>query len=135
MGNRCHVLRILLHQLLCQQDIDAAWTKHPLLDTPYPSRQLGYFWASGVIEQDREVQHPYSSLLKKGTGSEPACENAAENNDREVPVPLFQQTDRPARYLAGNSWHYDHLLRLVESVVAQPSETSKNVIATPWPTS
>jgi hypothetical protein len=35
-----------------------------------------------------------SSPLKKGTGSEPASENAVKNNDREVPVPFFQQTAR-----------------------------------------
>jgi sugar transferase EpsL len=32
-----------------------------------------------------------NSLLKKGTGSEHAVENTAENGGREVPVPLFQQ--------------------------------------------
>jgi hypothetical protein len=32
------------------------------------------------------------SLLKKGgTGSKPTRENAAKNNDREVPVPLFHK--------------------------------------------
>ena len=31
----------------------------------------------------------YNGLLKKGTGSEPAGANAAEDGGREVPVPLF----------------------------------------------
>ena len=35
-----------------------------------------------------------SSLLKKGTGSEPSSENAVKYNGREVPVPLFQQAAR-----------------------------------------
>jgi hypothetical protein len=35
-----------------------------------------------------------SCLLKKGTGSEPVSENVAKNNNREVPVPFFQQTAR-----------------------------------------
>ncbi len=35
-----------------------------------------------------------SSLLKKGTGSEPADVNAAKNSGREVPVPFFQRAAR-----------------------------------------
>jgi len=38
--------------------------------------------------------HPPKSIdgaLKKGTGSEPTAANAAENDGREVPVPLFQR--------------------------------------------
>jgi hypothetical protein len=36
-----------------------------------------------------------SSLLKKGTGSEPNRINAAKKGEREVPVPLFQRAVRP----------------------------------------
>ena len=35
-----------------------------------------------------------SSLLKKGTGSEPSGKSTAKTNDREVPVPFSQQADR-----------------------------------------
>ena len=40
---------------------------------------------------------PPISLLKKGTGSEPADVNAAKNSGREVPVPHFQQAATAAR--------------------------------------
>ena len=35
-----------------------------------------------------------SSLLKKGTGSEPPSGSAAKNPGREVPVPFLQQAAR-----------------------------------------
>ena len=50
-----------------------------------------------------------SSLLKKGTGSEPSSVNAVKYNGREVPVPLFQQAasveseDRTTSELPGNA--------------------------------
>jgi hypothetical protein len=46
-----------------------------------------------VTETGQGVR-PLSSLLKKGTGSDPVGANAAENGSREVPVPLFQQAVR-----------------------------------------
>jgi len=42
--------------------------------------------------------NPASSLLKKGTGSEPTSENHAKNDGSEVPVPLFQRAASPEEH-------------------------------------
>jgi hypothetical protein len=44
-----------------------------------------------VGDADSNSCYSASSLLKKGTGSEPLVANAAKNAGCEVPVPLFQQ--------------------------------------------
>ncbi len=46
---------------------------------------------NGVVFPCGWILDEPTGLLKKGTGSEPSSENTAKNNDREVPVPLFQQ--------------------------------------------
>jgi hypothetical protein len=47
--------------------------------------------AGSATAADPLREMPLSSLLKKGTGSEPTRINAAKKGEREVPVPLFQQ--------------------------------------------
>ena len=46
------------------------------------------FHARRLVLAEFDVQ--IGSPLKKGTGSEPTSENPAKNDEREVPVPLFQ---------------------------------------------
>ena len=46
--------------------------------------------ATDLLERCVRADGP-SSLLKKGTGSEPTSENHAKNDGSKVPVPLFQQ--------------------------------------------
>ena len=61
----------------------------PLSSIAISTQQAGYEAARLL---DRLMQRKTtSSLLKKGTGSELASTNAAEDRGRKVPVPLFQQ--------------------------------------------
>jgi hypothetical protein len=50
------------------------------IQVSFPSKGLEKFVCSTV-----------DSLLKKGTGSEPAIVSAAKNGGREVPVPFFNR--------------------------------------------
>ncbi len=108
----------------CHADHDAAWADQCVRQWHKDDYQAEVLQQAELIDAARkhqwkrlpEMLAALGSLLKKGTGSEPADVNAAKNGGGEVPVPLFQQAVSPK---PGDAVYKASLLRLLRGCNAE----------------